>query len=375
MQLISFLCSINPSRPLANAKKRTSGKKGKVYLLGEYAMIPYWIIFPPLHEQYISFISIGASPRKTAVRYICRSTYEKKHGVVEQISWFKKMANEGGIYNWSRDEVSSCNCSEKLHRHVHCRCWNCQGKATDRSTEMRHWRETRMCAAGAADGCVQQSPSDSPENMEFQEQENDLPDLHAGSEQDGLFRGDEASREAYHRNGEDGEDDNINPLRRLVVKAVLDALAIMDDGGTSVKTFQDILDYGKRMLFTSVGGDLDVDILSAPWPENWNAVQSLLVEEGFSDCKEYCICICREEKEVKRDGKVRIKYQYSRKWSIMDSKDELCPHCGSGYIKYYYLGLNGKIKNWFRSKLMCEKMLSHWKEKEHWLGRSSSLPL
>ena len=157
-----------------------------------------------------------------------------------------------------------------------------------------------MCAAGAADGCVQQSPSDSPENMEFQEQENDLPDLHAGAEQDGLFRGDEASREAYHRNG---EDDNINPLRRLVVKAVLDALAIMDDGGTSVKTFQDILDYGKRMLFTSVGGDLDVDILSAPWPENWNAVQSLLVEEGFSDRNEYYICICREEKGVKRDGK------------------------------------------------------------------------
>ena len=81
------------------------------------------------------------------------------------------------------------------------------------------------------------------------------------------------------------QEEITNPLKKIVVKAVLDAMAIMEDSGVSVKTFEDILEYGK-MLLTSVGGDLDVDILSALWPKNWNAVQSLLKEEGFNDIKE-----------------------------------------------------------------------------------------
>ena len=35
------------------------------------------------------------------------------------------------------------------------------------------------------------------------------------------------------------------------MKAVLDAMNIMEGRGASIKTFQDILDYGKTMLFTS----------------------------------------------------------------------------------------------------------------------------
>ena len=51
-----------------------------------------------------------------------------------------------------------------------------------------------------------------------------------------------------------------------------------------------------------------------------------------------------------------MKYAYSRNWSVMSSKDELCPHCGNtGYIKYYYLGLDNKVKNWFKTKSMCRK--------------------
>ena len=39
----------------------------------------------------------------------------------------------------------------------------------------------------------------------------------------------------------------------------------------------------------------------------------------------------------------------------MESQDELCPHCGKkGYIKYYYLGLHSKVKNWFRNEAMCK---------------------
>ena len=57
------------------------------------------------------------------------------------------------------------------------------------------------------------------------------------------------------------EEENVNPLRKIVVKAVLDAMNIMEGSGASIKTFQDILDYGKTMLFTSIGDDIDVDIL------------------------------------------------------------------------------------------------------------------
>ena len=83
------------------------------------------------------------------------------------------------------------------------------------------------------------------------------------------------------------QEESSNPLKKIVVKAVLNAMAIMEDSGVSVKTFEDILEYGKTMLLTSVGEDVDVEILSALWPKNWSAVQSLLREEGFDDVKEY----------------------------------------------------------------------------------------
>ena len=116
-----------------------------------------------------------------------------------------------------------------------------------------------------------------------------------------------------------------------------------------------------------------MDVLSVMWPKSWNAAQLLLKEEGFSDAKVYYICICREAKEFTRNGQTSTKYQYNRMWSVMESRDELCPHCSNkGYIKYYYLGLNDKVKNWFQSEAMCQKMLSHWIEREHWLGRTLS---
>ena len=110
------------------------------------------------------------------------------------------------------------------------------------------------------------------------------------------------------------------------------------------------------------------------WPKSWNDVQSLLREEGFEDARQYYICICRQEKVV--DGDSGPKYSYTGKYSIMENKDDLCMNCGKKhYLTYYYLGLNSKVKNWFRSKNLCEKMLSHWMEHDHWLGKTESWPL
>ena len=39
--------------------------------------------------------------------------------------------------SWSREEISTCGCSERTYRHVHCPCLQCRGSATDRNTELR----------------------------------------------------------------------------------------------------------------------------------------------------------------------------------------------------------------------------------------------
>ena len=274
---------------------------------------------------------------------------------------------------WARDEVSSCNCSEKSHRHVHCRCLRCNGKATTRKTELRHWSEARLCAEGAS-GTFGFNSSDSDEESDTETTEMDIDgEVNDSQELLEMDENPDVENDVIVKDSDNCDTENANPLMKLVVKAVLEAVSIMDNSGASINTFEDILDYGKSMLFESISSDIDVDILLELWPKDWKAVQSLLEEQGYSDAKEYHICICREEKEVRRCGKTSVKYVYSRNWSVMSSKDELCPHCGSrGYIKYYYLGLSSKVKNWFKTKSVCRKMLCHWREKEHWLEQTSS---
>ena len=167
-----------------------------------------------------------------------------------------------------------------------------------------------------------------------------------------------------------------NPMRKLVVTAVLDALKIKRDSGISIGTFEDILEYAKKLLLSTLDDKtIDRDILTTLWPKTWNDVQSILREEGYEGAKPYYICICRQQKAEDEDSGAP-KYSYSGKYSTMEGKDDLCTHCGKkAYITYYYLGLNSKVKNWFRSKTLCEKMLSHWKERGHWLGKTESWSL
>lgn len=135
-----------------------------------------------------------------------------------------------------------------------------------------------------------------------------------------------------------------NPLKKVILTAVINALKVMDESGSSVKSFEGILNYGKTMLLTLIDGS--VDVLSAMWPKNWNDVQLLLREEGFEDAKEYFICFCCTEKVITRNGKTHVQFIYSGNYSIMDKKDSLCTHCGNkGYLKFYYLGLESKVKN------------------------------
>ena len=89
--------------------------------------------------------------------------------------------------------------------------------------------------------------------------------------------------------------------------------------GCSISHFEELLQWGKD-LHTSENNDAAIH-----WPRNWDDVQTLLNELGFSEPKHYWICFSKDHP--------------SHYW-LMESKDEPCPHCGnSGTIPYYYLGL------------------------------------
>lgn len=275
----------------------------------------------------------------------------------------------GNLKFWSRRDISTCNCSERSYRHVHCPCQTCNGRATDKNTELRHWREASILHdhretqldiddGTGTHGTSNQSYDSESEGIEvdfleshFSEGEQDMEvesfggsDIEADLLQQGFHEGHEAD-EQHKDGGEEAVLNMTNPMRKLVVTAVLDALKIKRDSGVSIGTFQDILQYAKRLLMSSIDDkNIDRDILSTLWPKTWNDVQSLLKEEGFEDAKQYYICICRQEKTVDQESGVS-KYSYSGKYSIVENKEDLCTHCGNKcYLTYYYLGLHSKVK-------------------------------
>lgn len=146
---------------------------------------------------------------------------------------------------WARDEVSSCNCSKKSYRHVHCRCLRCNGKATTGKTELQHWSEGRLCAEGAS-GTFGFNSSDSDEESDTETTEMDIDG--EGNDLQELLEMDEnadVENDVIVKDSDNCYTENANPLMKLVVKAVPEAVSIMDNSGAPINTFEDILDYGK----------------------------------------------------------------------------------------------------------------------------------
>lgn len=270
------------------------------------------------------------------------------------------MMNQSSLL-WSRKEISACECDEKSYKHVHCPCIGCRGRATDRKTELRHWRETVNELSTTRSRTNPSCPSSL-----F----NDSQTGCTSDDESEISIDEEISIERDEQTMQDEDTTDVeNPVQKMVVKAVLDALKIKHTGGASVKTFEEILEYGKTMLFMSLGEDVDREILTTLWPKTWEDAQVLLKEQGYKDVKELFICFCHEEKTFTRNGKTTKKCVYDGNYSVMNNKDDKCSYCGNqGNIKYLYLGLDNKVKNWFRNKDMCEKMLSHWTDRETWLG-------
>lgn len=304
---------------------------------------------------------------------------------------------------WKRSDISCCICNEKKYRHVHCPCNSCNGRATDRKTEIRHWQEANRAAletsrhlrptteseeislstAGGYEAMdIDFDESDHEVGVEDHdttiEREANRPDVllpNANTLDSGGLNNKLPCRLNDCESSDDGPTDS-NPLKKLVIDAVLNALKIQKTSGVSIKTFEDILEYGKQLLLDSCSFDeqlLDRDVLITIWPKTWNAVKKILKEEGYQDAREYFICFCHYET---RSANSNTKIKYTGKYSLMTNKDDVCSNCGrKGATTYYYLGLQSKVKNWFHDENMCEKMLAHWNERDHWLEREEAWPI
>ena len=60
--------------------------------------------------------------------------------------------------------------------------------------------------------------------------------------------------------------------------------------------------------------------------ENMERCSGTLERGRIWRCKQYQVCICRKEKRTEADSGISKNYSYSGKYSVMENKDDLCPH-------------------------------------------------
>ena len=145
----------------------------------------------------------------------------------------------------------------------------------------------------------------------------------------------------------DGAGEDANGMRDFIREAVLRLVEIKGTVGFSISTFTDLLKWGANLHCENN------EAARSHWPLSWEGVQTLLGDIGFKMPKLYYICL---------DSSHPCLY------ALLESKTDVCPHCGKqGTIPYYYLSVQDKVKRWFASEQMCEKITSHWQDREHWL--------
>ena len=144
--------------------------------------------------------------------------------------------------------------------------FNLQRKSDDSDHGIAHWSKAQVCAGhdseiidfGSDLSVSDQSdiePCTTAMDLDIEEEEtstDDPEEMTTHGEERSPVSEPEAMNvdptESPEDDGANKEEGDVNPLRRLIVKAVLDAMVIMEDSGTSIKTFEDILEYGKKML-------------------------------------------------------------------------------------------------------------------------------
>ena len=182
------------------------------------------------------------------------------------------------------------------------------------------------------------------------------------SEEHGLFEDeipqetDSDGAEQFFSAPEQAEVENeFDDMGEAIVKCIFESLDIIQDTGASLNTFQDLLVFARHMFCRGRGLEDEDQMIKSIWPHDWETARQYLLKLGYQDAREYFICLDDSHK---------------RHWDILERPTDTCCHCCKpGQLKYYYLGLKGKVKQWVASPEMCRKMTAHWQEKEHWLGR------
>ena len=146
---------------------------------------------------------------------------------------------------------------------------------------------------------------------------------------------------------DDFVEHRADDVHKFIVDAVLKLVDLKTRAGFSIKTFEDLLNWGKEIHC------IDNEERRSKWPSSWEGVLVLLEEIGYSSPNLYYIC---------------LNASHPCLYGLMNSKMELCPYCGNpGKIPYYYLSVCDKVKRWFSSPKMCKNITAHWNERSHWL--------
>ena len=119
-------------------------------------------------------------------------------------------------------------------------------------------------------------------------------------------------------------------IKKEIVCVICKALMLVNQMQGSLHDFEDVLTFAKDLLFRN---DHNNSFALDYWPKNWRETEKLLKEFDYKGPKEYFICLHES---------------HPCHWDLVDSSMSPCKHCGRhGSIKYYYLGLNEKIRTWF----------------------------
>ena len=270
----------------------------------------------------------------------------------------------------NNDHISICWCecseiskTECEQGHVHCPCEACNGEPVNRMKAWRHAQRGKI--AGISDdlhSSIVTSEESSSASGFCSESMCNISNNACAFDRDSIScASDSETTESYPFDDSpimdeveemiDGPREESNEVREFIRQTILKLVDIKTKSGFSIKTMEDLLEWGKEIFSKNNNETYDT------WPSSWEHVLHILEEIGFNNPKLYFICLNSDHPCV---------------FGLMESKRDLCPHCGNpGNIPYYYLSVLDKVKRWFSSQKMCEKISAHWKEKEHWLSEEN----
>ena len=184
------------------------------------------------------------------------------------------------------------------------------------------------------------------------------------------------SHSSSNLRGDPEEDDNVgtedhdaleDKIKDAVLCAIFASLDLLHETKGSLKNFEELLTVARHIYCKGAGLGEDDEAVKKKWPSDWTAARQILISEGYEDAKKYVICLS----DV-----------HPQHWDILESKSDLCCHCGEkGTIPYYYLGFKGKIKCWVLHSDVCYKHKAGMKRKNYRMGsgfqnyHSSGIPI